>query len=158
MVKNSPAMQETLVRFLVGKIRWRRDRLPTSVLLGFPGGSAGKETASNTGDLGSIPGFGRSPGEEKGYPLQYSGWRIPWAVYCMGSQGVGHDWLDFTSQWELAVAVKCTQAALLGFLGHGAGTTGVPLSVLRANSGGVADSHSRGRWLHPRGWKEFHLP
>ena len=41
--------------------------------MGFPGGSAGKESASNAGDLGSIPGSGRSPGEGKGYPLQYSG-------------------------------------------------------------------------------------
>ena len=40
---------------------------------GFPGGSAGKESAGNVGDLGSIPGLGRSPGEGKGYPLQYSG-------------------------------------------------------------------------------------
>ena len=41
--------------------------------LGFPFGSAGKESACNAGDLGSIPGLGISPGEEKGYPLQYSG-------------------------------------------------------------------------------------
>ena len=40
---------------------------------GFACGSAGKESACNAGDLGSIPGLGRSPGEEKGYPLQYSG-------------------------------------------------------------------------------------
>ena len=40
---------------------------------GFPWGSAGKESACNAGDLGSIPGLGRSPGEGKGYPLQYSG-------------------------------------------------------------------------------------
>ena len=39
---------------------------------GFACGSAGKESACNAGDLGSILGFGRSPGEEKGYPLQYS--------------------------------------------------------------------------------------
>ena len=39
----------------------------------FPGGSAGKESACNVGDLGSIPGLGSSPGEGKGYPLQYSG-------------------------------------------------------------------------------------
>ena len=39
----------------------------------FPGGSAGQESACNVGDLGSIPGLGRSPGEGKGYPLQYSG-------------------------------------------------------------------------------------
>ena len=40
---------------------------------GFLGGSAGKEPACNVGELGSIPGLGRSPGEEKGYPLQYTG-------------------------------------------------------------------------------------
>ena len=37
----------------------------------IPCGSAGKESARNAGDLGSIPGLGRSPGEGKGYPLQY---------------------------------------------------------------------------------------
>ena len=58
--------------FWVGKIRWRRDRLPTPVLLGFPCFSAGKESTCNVGDLGSIPGLGRSPGEGIGYPLQYS--------------------------------------------------------------------------------------
>ena len=57
----------------VRKILWRRDRLPTPVFLGFPCGSAGKESACNMGDLGLIPGLGRSPGEGKGYPLQYSG-------------------------------------------------------------------------------------
>ena len=41
--------------------------------MGFPCGSAGKESASNEGDLGLISGLGRSPGEGKGYPLQYSG-------------------------------------------------------------------------------------
>ena len=56
-----------------GKIHWRRDRLPTPVFLGFPGGSAGTESACNVGDLGLIPGLRRSPGEGKGYPLQYSG-------------------------------------------------------------------------------------
>ena len=39
---------------------------------GLPGGSAGKESACNVGDLGSISELGRSPGEGKGYPLQYS--------------------------------------------------------------------------------------
>jgi len=40
---------------------------------GFPGGSAGKESTCNAGDLSSIPGLGRSLGEGKGYPLQDSG-------------------------------------------------------------------------------------
>ena len=57
----------------VRKIHWRRDRLPTPVFLGFPCGSAGKESAHNAGDLGSIPGLGRSPREGKGCPLQCSG-------------------------------------------------------------------------------------
>ena len=41
--------------------------------ISFPGGSAGKESACNIGDLGLIPGLGRSPGEGNGYPFQYSG-------------------------------------------------------------------------------------
>ena len=56
----------------MGKIPWRRDRLPTPVFLDFLGGSAGKESTCNAGDLGLIPGSGRSPGEGIGYPLQYS--------------------------------------------------------------------------------------
>ena len=56
----------------VGKISWGRDRLPTPVFLGFPGGLDGKESACNAGDLGSTPGLGRSPGEGTGYPLQHS--------------------------------------------------------------------------------------
>ena len=57
----------------VRKIHQRRDGLPIPVFLSFPSGSAGKEIACNARDLGSIPGLGRSPGEGKGYPLQYSG-------------------------------------------------------------------------------------
>ena len=41
--------------------------------MGFPGGLAGKESVCNAGDLGLILGLGTSPGEGKGYPLQYSG-------------------------------------------------------------------------------------
>jgi len=49
------------------------DKLPTPVFLGFLCGSVGKESACNEGDLGSMPGFGKSPGEGKGSPLQDSG-------------------------------------------------------------------------------------
>ena len=45
-----------------------KDKLPTSVFLGFPGGLEGKESACNAGDLGSIPGLGRSPGEVERLP------------------------------------------------------------------------------------------
>ena len=47
------------------------------IVQSFPGSSAGKESACNTEDLRSIPGLGRSPGEGKGYPLQYSGLENP---------------------------------------------------------------------------------
>ena len=57
----------------VKDIPWRRERLPTPVFLGFPCGSAGKESACNSGGLVSILGLGRSPGEGKGFPLPYSG-------------------------------------------------------------------------------------
>ena len=64
---------------------------------GFPGGSDGKDSAGYTGDLGSIPGSGRSPGGGRGYPLQYSCLKIPktedpHGLQLMGSQRVGHYW------------------------------------------------------------------
>ena len=49
------------------------DLSPGLTLRGFPGGSAGKESACNVGDLGSTPELGRSPGEGNSYPLQYFG-------------------------------------------------------------------------------------
>ena len=54
LVKNPPAMQ-------AGKISWRRGRPLTPVLLGFPGGLAGKESTCNAGHMGSILGFGKIP-------------------------------------------------------------------------------------------------
>ena len=87
MVKNSPAMQETRMDSWVRKIPWRRDRLPSPVFLGFPGGSAGKESACNAGELGSIPGLGRSPGEGISTP-----------VFCLDDSmdGIVH---GFTKSW-----------------------------------------------------------
>ena len=55
----------------------------------FPGGSAGKESACKVGDLGFIPGLGRSPGEGKGYPLQYSG--LENSMDCI-AYGVAKSW------------------------------------------------------------------
>ena len=69
-MKNPPAILETWVRFLGQEDQ--RDRLPTPVFWGFPGGSAGKESACNVGDLGSILGLGRSSGGGHGNPLQCS--------------------------------------------------------------------------------------
>ena len=108
--------------------------------MGFPDSSVGKESACSAGDPGLIPGLGRSPGEGKGYPLQYFwtslvaqlvknppvmqetlvwslgwedplekgkathsnilAWRIPWTIYFMGLQRVGHNWETFTFPGE----------------------------------------------------------
>ena len=58
----------------IGLQRVRHDLsdLAAAAAVGFPGSSAGKESACNARDSGSIPGSGRSPGEWIGYPLQYS--------------------------------------------------------------------------------------
>ena len=69
---NKTGSQRPQFNSWVGKIPWRRDRLPTPVFLGFPGGSDGKESSCSAGDLGSVPGLGRSPGGGHGNPLQYS--------------------------------------------------------------------------------------
>ena len=60
--------------------------------MGYPGGSEGEESACKAGDAGevdSIPGSGKSPGEGHGNPLQYSCWRIPWTEECDGLQSLG---------------------------------------------------------------------
>ena len=64
--------------------------------MGFPGGSDGKTSACNTGDLGSIPGSGRSPEEGKATHSSTLAWKIPWTeepgrLQSMGLQRVGHD-------------------------------------------------------------------
>ena len=66
----------------------------TYIHKGFPCDSAGKESACNAGDLGSIPGLGRSPGEGKGYPLQCSGPGESHGLYSPW----GHEELDTTEQ------------------------------------------------------------
>ena len=65
-------MQETLVWFLGWEDLLERDRWPTPVFVDFPDGSDGKEFVYNEGDLGLIPGLGRSPGRGHGNSLQYS--------------------------------------------------------------------------------------
>ena len=64
-------MQESPVQFLGLEDPLEKGQSTHSSILGL--GSAGKESARNAGDLGLIPGLGRSPREGKGYPLQYSG-------------------------------------------------------------------------------------
>ena len=68
----------------------------SNCLRGFPGGSDGKESACRAGDLGLIPGSGRTLGGTNSNPLQYSCLKIPWTeepggLQSMGSHRVGHD-------------------------------------------------------------------
>ena len=68
----------------------------TLLFTGFPGGSEVKDSTSNAGDSGSIPGSGRSPGEGNGNHSSILAWRIPWTekpgrLQSTGSQRVGHD-------------------------------------------------------------------
>ena len=92
MVKNLPAMQETWLDSWARKIPWRRDRWPTPVFLGFPGGSDGKESDCNEGDVGWEDLL------EEGMATHSSilTWRTQWieqpgGLHSMGSQRVGHD-------------------------------------------------------------------
>ena len=89
LVKNPPAMQETPVRFLGGEDPLKKGSATHSSILGLPCGSAGKESTCNVRDLDTIPGLGTSPGEGKGYPLQYSG--LENSMDCI-AHGVTNSW------------------------------------------------------------------
>ena len=85
-------MQKTPVRFLGWKDNLEKDRLPIPVFLGFPGGSDGKESACNVGDLASIPGLGRFPWRRAWQlTLVFLSGEFPWTgepgrLQSMGSQ------------------------------------------------------------------------
>ena len=70
-------MQETLVQFPSQEDPLEKGLAANSSILGLPCDTAGKESACSVGNLGSILALGRSPGEGKGYPLQYSGLENP---------------------------------------------------------------------------------
>ena len=72
LVKNPLQCRRPLLDSWVKKFPWRRNRLPTPVFLGFPGGSDSKESVCSAKDLGSIPGLGISPGRKHGNALQCS--------------------------------------------------------------------------------------
>ena len=77
--------------------------------LSFPGGSAGKESTCNAGDQGSKPGLGRSPGEGKGYPLQYSG--LEKSINCI-VHGVAKSWTQL-SDFHFTSALYWVEACIL---------------------------------------------
>ena len=70
----------------------------TRDVLDFPNSSVGRESACNAGDPGSIPGSGRFPGEEIGYPLQYS-WVSPVAQMVKDMPAMWETWVRFLG-WE----------------------------------------------------------
>ena len=93
-------------------------------VMGFPGGSDGKESSCTAGDLGSTPGLGRSPGGRHGNPLLYSCLENPRGqrtlagyIQSMGSQRVGHDWATKHSnvrqalKWLLGLSIPGSQGS-----------------------------------------------
>ena len=83
-------------------------------IISLPGGSDSRESACNTGDLDSVSGLGRSPGERNGNPPQYFACRIPWTeepgrLQPMGSQRVEHSWITNTFTF-----IYCSLMSLLG--------------------------------------------
>ena len=147
MVKNPPATQETWFDSWVGKIRWRKDRLLTPVFLGCPCGSAGKESACNVGDLGSIPGLGRSPGEGKCYPLQYfglqnsiiCGWRTGLLVFSLAAQPLEAIVVPYQVTLSCLISLKPARERLPTpvFLGFPGGSDGKESACNVGNPGSV---------------------
>ena len=91
----------------------------SSVQGGFSGGSDGKESACNAGNLGSILGLGRSPGDGMATHSSILAWRVPWTeepcgLQSMGSQRVGHGLVTNThTMVEIRCLGKLFDAAVL---------------------------------------------
>ena len=126
LVKNRLQCRRPQFNSWVRKIHWRRIRLPSLVFLGFPCGSASKESACNAGDLSSNPGLGRSPRVGKGYPMPVSG--LENSMDCI-VRGVTKSWTwlsDFHfhthmkrhEKREVREAKKCEVAHCLYTLEH----------------------------------------
>ena len=107
-------MEDNFSTDRVGGMVWGWFKHVTFILLsfillyfkGFPCGSAGKESSCNAGDLGSIPGLGRSPGEGKGYPLWYSG--LENSMDCI-VHGVAMSW-TWLSNFHFLISIITTLA------------------------------------------------
>ena len=108
----------SLIQFWVEKICWRRKWQPTPVLLGFPCGSAGKESACNAGDPHSILGSGRSPGEGIGYSPQYS-WASLVAQLVKNLPAVRETWVQSLGQEDPLEKEMAAHSILLPGKSHG---------------------------------------
>ena len=103
--KHTDSERETSLKYTISSQRSpvRKEGLCFWLLEDFPGGSEGKASAFNAGDLGLIPGWGRSPGEGNGNLLQYfHAWKTPWmekpgGLQSMESQRVGYNWMTSLS-------------------------------------------------------------
>ena len=84
------------------------------VAMGFPDSSVGKESARNVGDPGSIPGWGRSPGEGIGYPLQYS-WASLVAQLVKNSPALWETWVQFLGWEDPLEKGKATHSSILAW-------------------------------------------
>ena len=93
-------MNKLIVYSYNGILHSKRKEQMTTPLMGFPRGSADKESTRSAGDLGSIPGLGRSLGEGNGYLLQYSGLKNP---------------MDRGAWWALLLGVAKSQTRLSDF-------------------------------------------
>ena len=89
-------------------------RVYPSYEFGFPGSSAGKESACNAGDLGSILGLGRSAGEEMGYPLQYS-WASLVAQLVKNLPAMWETWVWSLGQEDPLEKGKATHSSILAW-------------------------------------------
>ena len=82
--------------------------------MGFPDSSVGKESAFNAGDPGSIPRWGRSPGEGISYPLQYS-WASLVAQLVKNLPAMGETWVRFLGWEDLLEKGKATHSRILAW-------------------------------------------
>ena len=107
-------MLETPVHFLGREDPLERDSLPTPVFLGLPCGLAGEESACNVGDLGSILGLGKSPGEGIGYPLQYS-WAYLVAQLVKNLAAMWETWVQSLGWEDSLEKGKVTHSSILAW-------------------------------------------
>ena len=98
----------------VRKIPWKRDRLPSPVFMGFPGGSDGKESACKAEDPSSIPESGRSRGEGIGYPLQYS-WAPLVAQTVKNPPAMQENWVRSLGWEDPLEEVMATHSSILAW-------------------------------------------
>ena len=104
---------------------------------GFPGSSVGKESACNARDVGSIPGLGRSSGEGKGYPLQYSGLENSMDFIVHGVAKSRRQLNDFHFHfhlWRQNASHSCSQTTVCGVLRVIGMIPNIPLRSLQSQN------------------------